>query len=153
MRMKRLSTKGKWSLVWVLIAVLSLGMVSTAVKLNDSVKTDTLKAYDYEIGGLTSTGSENSSKGSIRTKDFIPTDGLEVIMQEDSEVTYKLYFYNADESFLSVQEADQTGDFKFPSTGNNAAYVRIVITPTDDTEITLLEKGGYCDDIKVTYDK
>ena len=153
MRMKRLSTKRKWSLVWGLIAVLSLGMVSTAVKLNDSVKTEKLTTYDYEIGGLTSTGSENRSKGSIRTKDFIPTDGLEVAMSKKSEVTYRLYFYDADESFISMQEAEQTGDYTFPSSGNSAAYVKVVITPTDDTEITLLEKGGYCDDIEVTYDK
>lgn len=149
----RLSTKNKWILVWCLIGVLSVGMVSTAVKLNDSIKTETLTSMDYEIGGLTSAGAENNSDGSIRTKDFITTDGFEVKMQEDAEVTYRLYFYDADESFISMQEAEQTGDYVFPATGNNAAYVKVVITPTDDTEITMFEKGGYCDDIEVTYDK
>ena len=149
----KLSTKKKWLLVWSLIGVLSVGMVSTAVKLNDSIKTETLTSFDYEIGGLTSAGAENNSVGSIRTKDFITTDGFEVRMQEDSEVTYRLYFYDADESFISMQEAEQTGDYVFPTTGNSAVYVKVVITPTDDTEITMFEKGGYCDDIEVTYDK
>lgn len=141
-----------WSIVLAVVLIALIGAVTViAVQLNKQVTTKTLPSTAYSIGSLGTDGKAISSDEHIYTKDYVITDGLKVEIAEKAEIQYKLYFYDADKAFKSASEW-LTADFA-GAIPDDAAFVRIVIDPVDDAEVSLLEIVGYANQLTVTFNK
>ena len=131
--------------------VLILG--SMALKLNKLDKTNEVSAtFGYEQGLIGADGGEVKGTTSIRTKDLITVDGLKCDLAEDASITYQLFWYDEEEVFISASE-ELTLDFD-ASTGTvpeTAEYVRIMITPVNDPEVSITEIAGYAGELTVEY--
>lgn len=145
------SDKTKWMITFVLIALLAVGVIFAVVKLNKQITTQTIGTTAYSIGMLDEKGEYAQDTSSIYTKNHIKTDGLQCELAENARITYKLYFYDKDKEFLSATTAQST-DYagEIPET---AKYVKIVITPTNDAEVSIFEKGDYAQQLTVTVNK
>lgn len=152
---KRLNAnKIKWIITFVLIAMLSIAVVFAFVKIDKNQKTKTLgtNSFTYAIGLLDAEGEYVQGTSSIYTKDFTSVDGLTVEIKEDATITYKLFFYDADKGFV-----DKTSDLSLNYDGSSipatAEYFKVMITPTNDAEVSFFEIGTYAGQLTVTVNK
>ena len=145
--------KTRWLLVTLALIALTSVVVVLGIRLNKQATTTTVSAATgYDIGTLDANGKVIKSSENIYTKDYINVDGLKVTIKEKADVQYKLYFYDADKTFVSASTTWLTADFD----GNvpvNAKYARVLIDPTEDAEVSLLEVFGYANQLTVTYNK
>lgn len=146
--------KGKkkvWKIVGiVLAAVLALGAIFTIFKADDEKK---LNAFDYEIAAVDSEGKVYESDTAIVTKDMVSVNDLKVEYTEDAEVEFRVHLYDEDGKYLSSTEWLQE-DYEYKATeGSTAVNAHIEVRPLDDNDgrVGFFEKGGYVNDIKVTY--
>lgn len=144
----------KWlvGIAMALICVVTAGLV---VKVNSMEKTKEVSAtFGYEQGLLAADGSEKKGTTSFRTKDYIPTDGLIIDIKDDASVTYVIYFYDAEKNFLSAS-GEKATDFNAEkdSVPSGAKYVRLMITPENDPEVSSGEIAGYAKELTVEYKK
>lgn len=145
--------KTRWLLVTLALIALTSVVVVLGIRLNKQATTTTVSAATgYDIGTLDANGKVTKSTEKIYLKDYITTDGLKVTIKEKADIQYKLYFYTEDKTFVSASSAWLTADFDgtVPAT---AKYVRIVIDPTEDSEVSALEVFGYASQLTVTYNK
>ena len=133
--------------LFLLVAVLAVGVVTTLFRVNTQIQTQTLTSINYEVGSLSdSDGTEVDSTGSIRSKELHNIDGLTIKSKADSKVTYKLYCYDKDGKFVSAQSDTSS----IPET---ATSFRIVITPTETVEIGYFDINNYSGQVSVTFNK
>ena len=151
MRFSRKSNKVMLAVLCIAVIVLVGTVTVLAIQLNRTT-TATLFGTAYAVGTLDDNGKVAESKENIYTKDLISVDGLKITIKEKADVQYKLYFYDADKAFVSASEEWLTADFEgtIPET---AKYVRVVIDPIEDNEVSVLEVFGYADQLTVTYNK
>jgi hypothetical protein len=142
---------------WIITAVVGVLLIATVVglcvKLNKVDTTKTISKYSYEVGIINDLGKEKTSDGSIRSKDFITVDGLAVVLSDDANITYRLYFYDEDEKFISsTQELSADFNGTVPS---SAKYAKLVITPVEDEDgkVSFLEVYSYASQLTVTVNK
>ena len=118
---------------WVIVFVLLLGAIAAiamlAVKLNRQTTVERIGAEAYSIGALDEAGAESESEASIYTAKGFTVDGLKVTVADKAEVTYALYFYDAEGEFISATEA-LSADFD-GTIPENAESAKIVVTPTE----------------------
>ena len=145
------TNKQKFTVVFVLLALLTAAVIGMVIALNNSITTTTLKTGDYKNGGLDDEGKYVETDESIVTKDYVSVDGLEIDVADELEITYSIYFYNEDKELVSVSE-NLAEDYAYVE-AENVEYFKIVITPTDDEEVSLFEKGGYAKQLTVTVDR
>ena len=145
------SNKRKITALFVLVALIVTALIGVIITLDRTITTETLASIDYKIGALDEDGKFDDSKASIVTKDFNTVDGLTVEFNEDAEVTVKIFFYDEDEKFVSATE-ELSSDYTFVET-DGVKYFKVVITPTDDNDITLFEKSGYAKQVTITINK
>ena len=154
--MAKAAGKGKISTILLTIAVvlISIVMIGVIVKMTRSETTKTVGGfYNYEIGLLDdTTGEELSGTSSIRTKDYVTTDGLTVEVKKDANVSYVIYFYDTDKEFLTKTET-LTADYDGTAIPEGAEYAKIVITPNNDAEVSWNEINGYQNKLTVTVNK
>ena len=151
MRFSRKSNKVMLAVLCIAVIVLVGTVTVLAIQLNRTT-TATLFGTAYAVGTLDDNGKVAESKENIYTKDLISVDGLKITVKEKADVQYKLYFYDADKAFVSASEEWLTADFEgtIPDT---AKYVRVVIDPIEDNEVSVLEVLGYANQLTVTYNK
>ena len=151
MRFSRKSNKVMLAVLCIAVIVLVGTVTVLAIQLNRTT-TATLFSTAYAVGTLDDNGKVAESKENIYTKDLISVDGLKITVKEKADVQYKLYFYDADKAFVSASEEWLTADFEgtIPET---AKYVRVVIDPIEDNEVSVFEVFGYADQLTVTYNK
>lgn len=151
MRFSRKSNKVMLAVFCIAVIVLAGTVTVLAIQLNRTT-TATLFGTAYAVGTLDDNGKVAESKENIYTKYLISVDGLKITIKEKADVQYKLYFYDADKAFVSASEEWLTADFEgtIPET---AKYVRVVIDPIEDNEVSVLEVFGYADQLTVTYNK
>lgn len=153
MRLNRKNRKILFCIVAVLLVALTGTVTVLAIQMNKQITTKSVSALtDYDIGTLDANGKVIKSSENIYTKDYINVDGLKVTIKEKADVQYKLYFYDADKTFVSASTTWLTADFD----GNvpaNAKYARVLIDPTEDAEVSALEVFGYANQLTVTYNK
>lgn len=101
-----------------------------------------------KIGALDDNGDFVKNTASIVSKDFVSTDGLTIKLQENADVSYKVYFFDTDKAFVSATEA-QSADFA-GTIPENAKFAKIVITPLHDAEVSIFEMSGYAKQLTVT---
>ena len=87
------------------------------------------------------------------TRSAFTTDGLKVKIEDEATVTYTLYFYGAEDEFIS-KTAALSEDFD-GSIPENAETAKIVITPIEDEDgkVELTEVLGYAGQVTVTVNK
>ncbi len=151
MRFSRKSNKVMLAVLCIAVIVLVGTVTVLAIQLNRTT-TATLFGTAYAVGTLDDNGKVAESKENIYTKDLISVDGLKITVKEKADVQYKLYFYDADKAFVSASEEWLTADFEgtIPDT---AKYVRVVIDPIEDNEVSVFEVLGYANQLTVTYNK
>ena len=142
--------KGKNDSVFLLLvgALLVIATICglVAVINNDKSNMRTVRP-DYFIGGLDSnSGKYVATKGSIYTKHSFECQGLKTTLNFDATITYGLYFFDENEKFMISQTSLETNVNEIPV---NAKYVRIVITPKEDSKVSWYEKSKYSSQLKV----
>lgn len=143
---------------WIIAFLLIIGLVATTVtlfvKLDRQTTVTEIGAEAYMIGTLDDEGAAEEGNASIVTRNAFTVDGLKVEIADDATVTYTLYFYGEDDTFLSKTDA-LTEDFDGSAIPENAETAKIVITPTDDDDSTvdLTEVLGYAGQVTVTVNR
>jgi len=145
------SNKRKITVLFVLVALIVTALIGVIIALDRSITTETLSGIDYQIGILNEDGKYEKSDKAIVSKSFNTVDGLTVEFEEKAEVTVKIFFYDEDEKFVSATE-ELSSDYTFVET-DGVKYFKVVITPTDDNDITLFEKSGYVKQVTITINK
>ena len=140
---------------FLLIAVLSVAVIFAFVKIDKNEKTKTLDSnrFTYSIGLLDETkGDYVQGTSSIYTKDFYNVDGLIIDVDEDATVKYKLYFFDENQELISTSE-ELSSDFDSTTTPEGAKYFKVMITPTNDVEVSRSEISTYASQLTVTINK
>ena len=143
---QRKGGNGAIIIIGVIMIVLCLVMVS---KVGNS-KVDNLGVLDWKIGALDAQGEFIEDTGSIVTKKFHSCEDLVIEMEKDALVTYKVYYYDADEEFISCDSEEQSGDYA-GSAPEGAQFFKVVITPTNDAEVSLLEVNEYAGKLVIEF--
>lgn len=145
----------KWVIVFVLVALLISAVTVMGVMLNRQITTKTLGVTAYAIGSLDEDGEYVKDTSTIYTKDFVTVDGLKIKIAEKADIQYKLYFYGENDKsekvFISATEY-LTADFN-GTIPTNAKFVKIVIDPLNDAEISWTEIRGVANQLDVTYNR
>ena len=133
------------------IAALVIG-IANRNRNEDGYKAEKL---DYEIGALTDMGAYEESDKSLYTKESFEVEGgVKVELDFDAKLTYKVFFYDEDDKFISASaELTETGTTEVPE---GAAQARIMITPIwdagvdkDDQEIKWYNKSNFTKQLAV----
>ncbi len=152
---KRMSASNiKWIITFVLIAMLSVAVIFAFVKIDKNEKTKTLgtNSFTYAIGLLDAEGEYEQGTSSIYMKDYYSVDGLTVELKDKATVTYKLFFYDEDKEFIDMT-SDLSLSYDSSSTPATAEYFRIMITPTNDAEVSFFEIDDYAEQLTVSINK
>ncbi|MCM1043270.1 MAG: hypothetical protein NC350_03560 [Corallococcus sp.] len=157
LRQHRRSDTVKWVIVSIVLVLLIGAVTVMGIALNKQITTRTLGASAYSIGSLDEAGEFFVKDSScIYTKEFVTTDGLQIKLAEDAEIQYKLYFYGENDeqekTLISVTEY-LTADLDTSAIPEGAKFVKIVIDPLNDDEISSLEIRGYASQLEVTYNR
>lgn len=151
----KMSKKAKGWLIGIGTAVLAVFMVGTITKLNKLDKTNEVSpTFGYEQGLISADGTEKKGTTSIRTKDFISVEGFKADLVSDPSVTYQLFFYDKDEKFIEAS-TELSADFTVTDENlpENAKYVRVMITPENDPEVSTSEISKYAGELEISYNK
>ena len=140
----------KWVITFVLLAVLTIAVVFAFVKIDKTEKTKTIdnSIFTYSIGLIDEEGNYEQGTTSIYTKDFISADGLEVKLDDDATISYKLFFFDENKELL-----DTTENFDGYTMPETAEFVKVMITPTNDPEVSIFEVGTYASQLTITVNK
>lgn len=143
----------KWVIIFLLVIGLTGAVVTLFVMLDRQTTVTEIGAEAYTIATLDDSGKQTDGDTSIVTRKAFTTDGLKVEIADDATVTYTLYFYGADNEFISKTEA-LSKDFD-GSIPENAESAKIVITPTadEDGKVDLTEVLGYAGQVTVTVNR
>lgn len=145
----------KWIIVTVVLVLLIGAVTVMGVTLNKQITTKTLGVTAYAIGTLDDKGEYAKDTATIYTKDFVTVDGLQIKIAEKADIQYKVYFYGENDKqekeFISATEY-LTADFN-GAIPTNAKFVKIVIDPLNDAEVSWLEIGGFVNQLEVTYNR
>ena len=138
----------KWLITFVMISILSIAVIFAFVKIDKNEDSKTLDAniFTYSVGLLDEDGEYVQGTSSIYMKDYQSVDGLTIELKEDATVTYKLFFYDENKEFV-----DMTSDYS--EIPENAEYFRIMITPTNDAEVSIFEINDYAGQLTVSINK
>ena len=143
----------KWVVVFLLVIGLIGAVITLFVMLDRQTTVKRIGAEAYSVGVLDDSGEETDGDASIVTRNAFTTDGLKVEFEDGAEVTYALYFYDMDGTFISKTDAlsaDYDGEIP-----EGAEYARAVITPTNDGDgkVTLTEVIGYANSLTITVNR
>ena len=150
---KKINFKSKKTWKQILIIALSclllvgaiMGITALFRQREETTKTI---SPSYAIGGLTETGTYLDTEESIYTKDAFECDGMEIIPVFENNISYRVFYYNYNNEFLSSTE-ELTGKYS-ALRPELARYCRIVITPNDDQEIKWYEVNGYAKQLEIS---
>jgi hypothetical protein len=130
------------------IGALALGQA----KINDRLPTKYIDGTDYKIGTLDEDGKfDGDEKAALATKDLYTVDGIKVKIADDADITYRLFFYDADKEFISAT-IDLDADFDPADVPDGAKYFKVVITPDDGEDINLAAKIKLVGQLTVSVD-
>jgi hypothetical protein len=155
----------KWKVIALialsfLVTILTFGVVRGVFgftgNIGDDRKQVAATAISWEIGNLDAAGKETDGDTScVRTKNYIALDNLDVDLEKDPTVKYRVVLFDEDKNFLA--EIEQTDDFdekEIPEEHKEAAaYCKIVVLPNADAEVSATEIQGYISQLEITVDK
>ncbi len=137
----------------VLAGVVLIGAVFGVTALFRKAEEETQKEISpsWAIGGLTEDGAYLETKESIYTKDAFECKGLNIKMDFDNNISYRIFFYDYNDDFVSSTENLTTNYSEDVDLFVKSA--RIVITPNEDSKISWYEKSGYAKQLTISVDK
>ena len=126
---KYINKKEKDSISYVVAIILIIGLIAGLMSFsNKADENGRIKiSPDFKVGGLTSYGKYLETEEEIYTENAFPCKGLEVNLKFESNITYCIYFYDANQSFIS--NTGELGTSFAEEIAENACYARIVISP------------------------
>ena len=120
--------------LFLIIATCIVAIAALGAGRNKADKGFDLVNLDFERGSLDATGKYSEVKSSIYTKEaFECGSELRIKLDFDSNVTYRIFFYDEDDQFISsTDEYDETVTATVPE---GAFYARLVVTPEWDADV------------------
>ena len=116
------SDKLKWVITFVSIALILGLLISVIVGLSNLQPTKNVGSLDYSISSIdTTTGKVIDSNQNIVMKNLGNVDGMEITLDEDAQITYKVAFYDENKDFVSITDKQST-DFDAESIPATAKY-------------------------------
>lgn len=158
MQANRNAGRMKWTTKVIIFFVALVMIVMTIVlcifgaKINKLDKTDELSAGDWEKGLIAVDGGEVRGTIAIRTKDFVPINGLNVDLRDNAGITYQIFWYDENKVFLSCTE-ELVVDYDLAGMPELAEYARIMIKPVNDPEVSRTEIKDYAGELTVEWSK
>lgn len=154
---KKAKLKWQTKLLIVSLAVVTLVLTITlcafGVKLNKLDKTDELHPRkSWEKGLIAVDGGDVRGTVAIRTKDFVPINGLTVDIRDNAGITYQIFFYDEHKVFLSCTE-ELVVDWDRSQLPELAEYARFMIKPINDPEVSRSEIQEYASELTVEWTK
>lgn len=148
------ANKIKWIITFVLLSILSVSMIFAFVKIDKNEKTKTLgtSVFTYSIGLLDEQGEYEQGTTSIYLKDYTSVDGLTIEVQDKATITYSLFLYDENKDLVEIK-ADLSSNFDGSELSDSVKYFRVMITPTNDAEVSLFEVGTYAGQLTITVNK
>ena len=147
-----MNRKNKKLLKNILLGTLCVGTVAGVASAGVSIARhakENLKEITptFNIGSLNEQGEYSESEDSLYSKDIIKTQYFEIDLDFDSSVSFDIYFYNDDESFLSKKL--NLNEYKNSAVKYDYNYFRLVIHPNIEDELTLLNKYEVVNDLNI----
>ena len=141
-------------IVCLLVAGVLGGGVAGLIKLTDDDAFDTknISSLAFSVGGLDSTGAYMDTNKSIYTKEAFECQGLNITLDFDNMIEYKVYFYDQNNDFVHTT-GTRTNAFVDTEVPFFAKYARIVVTPTEDDVVSTLEVNKYARQINVSVNR
>lgn len=154
--MRRIKQSTWRTIGMVLAFVLILGAVIGLFTLIDKKSNETTNTVrpTFAVGGLTAQGKYESTKSSIYTKTPFECYGLKVEIDFDNNISYKLFFYDKNESFVGSTATLRNGfDCSKTLMPENTKLCRVLITPNEDQSISWFEIAKYSKQITISVNK
>ena len=153
--------KIKRVLIWVLLGALVVSSVVAFVKISKVEKTKDVGTLSYTIGSLNADdGKEIKDERSLRSKILSADKFNKIDIKDKADVTYQIFYYNADKEFIGKSEELSADTTELPATQTvqsateNVAYFRVVIKVTDtEKKVTIFNMNKYVKQVTVTLDK
>ena len=153
--------KIKRVLIWVLLGALVVASVVAFVKIGKMEKTKDVGVTSYSIGSLNADdGKEIKDEHSLRSKHLSADKFNKIDIKDKADVTYQIFYYNADKEFIGKSEELSADTTELPATQTvqsateNVAYFRIVIKVTDtEKKVTIFNMNKYVKQVTVTLNK
>ena len=142
------SDKAKWVITLIAFILLTAVVVGLAVGLSNLIPEE-ITASDFKVGALNAQGQFVQDNSSIVSKSLIKAKDITIAIEEDAEVTYKVFFFDEGKEFISNTDA-LSADFDETSIPENAVYVKVLIVPTDDAEVGTVEVSKYAQMLTIT---
>ena len=157
--MAKMSKSKKMRIITIISFVMSVVMFGAFLFgiFNKPSETTEIGLLDWGIGSVDSTtGKAVESYKSIYTKDLATVNGLEITVEDDATLTYKVIFYDEDKGFVSATEA-LDDDLDATSIPETAKYFRICVTPNqvdgEDVKVNAFSLNKYAKQLNVTFTK
>ena len=150
--------KMKWTtkliifVVTLVIIALTIWLAVLGARINKLDKTDELSARDFEKGMIAEDGGEMRGTIAIRSKDFVPINGLKVDICDNAGITYRIFFYDENQVFLE-STAELVMDYDMSQLPELAKYARFMIKPVNDPEVSRSEISEYASELTVEWTK
>lgn len=155
-----MSNKTKMTIIFVAIIALMAAVIGVGVKVSKIEKTKELGAMSYTIGTIDTTGKEAKSDYALRTAYLEAKKFNKITIAENADITYQVFYYNADKEFIGKSNALSADMTEIPATQTvnsateNVKYYRVVIlVPDTKDKVTLLNRGNYVKQLTVTVNK
>lgn len=153
--------KFKKIMLWVLIAALVTAVVVAFVKISKIEKTKDVGTLSYSIGSLNADdGKEIKDEHSLRTKHLSADKFNKIDIKDKADVTYQIFYYNADKKFIGKSEDLSADTTELPATQTvnetteNVKYFRVVVKVTDTSKkVTVFNISKYVKQVTVTLNK
>ncbi len=159
MNAKKQTGTMKWSTRLIIFAVAVVMIIMVIVlcifgaKLKKLDKTDELSARkSWEKGLIAVDGGDVRGTIAIRTKGFVPLNGLTVDICDNAGITYQIFWYDENKVFISCTE-ELVVDFDMSQTPELAEYARFMIKPVNDPEVSSSEIREYASELNVEWNK
>ena len=140
MKMKFKRKKTMRNIVTILLCgLLVFGVIFGAVALSSYFKDPTKKiSPKFSQGSLDEAGEYVPGKASIYTKELFECKGLSIELDYESNVNYRVFFYDEEEKFVSSTALlGKTTDIEVPE---EAIYARILIVPVWDSTVEVKDR-------------
>ena len=146
-----MSNKKKFGIITGALVLVFVLIASAFVKIGNMETSKKLTIGDYQVATINATGKVSESKQNIVTKDLLQLEDIEIKLDEDATISYKVYYYDEDEKFISASDV-KTSDYEIENV-SNAKYVRVLITPAqvdgEPAEVSALNMHNYTSQITI----
>lgn len=137
---------------WFAIVLAIIVAIGACVAIITVLSRDTKEIHpSFTRGSLNEKGLILESNTELVTKNYFECRGLIIALDEDSDVTYKVFYFDKNKEFISSTE-EITGKYDGEDMPENAVYARIVVTPDidEDETLSLLDISKYSKQLTIT---